>query len=131
MDWDRYRELCDRGDVLSRWLLERTADLLRRDGEDALADWLEAHLEPAPLAKPEDHLGGPDTDFFRMTPDLARARRITDHVARAAADPSRRLADGHGFGGVTEAWEEFRDWLDGSHPRSPHRPDRGPTGASD
>jgi hypothetical protein len=122
MDWDRYRELCDQGDILSRWLLTRTAELLRRDGEPELADWLEAHLQQQPLPKPEDHRGGLDTDFFRMTPDLVRARRIADQVARAAADPERRLPGGHGFGGVTEAWAEFRDWLDGSHPRSPYRP---------
>jgi|AntDeeMinimDraft_5_1070356.scaffolds.fasta_scaffold21465_2 hypothetical protein len=120
MDWDRYRELCDQGDILSRWLLTRTAELLRRDGEPELADWLEAHLQQQPLPKPEDHRGGLDTDFFRMTPDLVRARRIADQVARAAADPERRLAAGRGFGGVIEAWEEFRDWLDGSHPRSPY-----------
>lgn len=122
MDWKHYRELCDQGDVLSRWLLTHTADLLRRDGEPVLADWLESHLEQAPLPKPEDHLGGRETDFFRVTGDLARVRRIAGHVAGVAADPARRLADGRGFGGVTEAWNEFCDWLDGSHPRSPHRP---------
>ncbi|MDZ7825106.1 MAG: hypothetical protein U5R48_02565 [Gammaproteobacteria bacterium] len=122
MDWNRYRELCDQGDVLSRWLLTGTADLLRRDGEASLADWLESHLEHEPLPKPEAHLGGAETDFFRVTPDLARVQRIVDHVARAAADPERRLPGDRGFGGVTEAWTEFRDWLDGSHPRSPYRP---------
>jgi hypothetical protein len=121
VDWSRYKARCDAGDVVSRWLLEQTAALLDDVGDGALAAPLRSALAGAVLEKPADHRGGPETDMIELDLDAAAARRIADRVAGLAADPTLRLPGGRGLGGLPEAWGECADWLDGSHPRSPHR----------
>lgn len=122
MDWSDYRAACDRGDVLSRWLLVNSAELLETAGHGALAARLRAIPEALPaLPRPVDHRGGREADFFEVRLELAVAREIHARILACAADPERRLANGRGLGGMAEAWAEFVAWLDGSHPRSPHR----------
>jgi hypothetical protein len=118
-DWVRYRALCDRGDVLSRWLVEQTAGLLEADGDDGLARRVRRIAAGTPLPRPADHLGGAATEFFEARLALAEVRAVAAAVRAAAAEPGRRLPGGRGLGGVTEAWQEYADWLDGTHPRSP------------
>ncbi|HSG88565.1 MAG TPA: hypothetical protein VLA56_05090 [Pseudomonadales bacterium] len=127
MDWQRYRELCDEGDVLSRWLLEHTAELLRAAGDAELAARVLAITATPALERPEDHRGGPATDFFRAGLAAAEVATVVEHVQRAAA-VGVRLASGRGLGGVPEAWAEYLAWLDGSHPRSPRRAQGAGTG---
>lgn len=121
MDWTRYRELCDRGDVLSRWLLLRTAGILHRAQEAGLAARLRAVTEGASIAKPGDHRGGADTDFFAAALALEEVVRIQAVVEAAVGDAGMQPEDGQGVRGMPEAWQEYRSWLDGSHPRSPAR----------
>lgn len=131
MDWETYRARCDEGDVLSRWLLEQTAALLHEEGEASLAAPLEAALGSAPVPRPADHRGGSATDFFPVPLAADEAMRIRDLVQALARQPQRRLPGGRGFGGVGEAWAECAAWLDGSHPRSPHRRRGGTEGGND
>jgi hypothetical protein len=122
VDWSAYRAICDRGDVLSRWLLLHSAELLESAGQSALAARLRAiPAQAAALPRPADHRGGAETDFFTVTLELAVVREIHDRIAGLAADPARRLSNGRGLGGMVEAWGECVAWLDGSHPRSPLR----------
>ena len=131
-DWVRYRALCDRGDVLSRWLVEQTAGLLDGLGAATLGDAVRAVLRGAPLPRPADHRGGVEAEFFEARLPLPTVRSVTAAVREAAADPDRRLPNGRGLGGVVEAWQEYQDWLDGTHPRSPSRDRAGPsTGGPD
>lgn len=120
MDWPTYRDTCDRGDVLSRYLLECTAGLLDASGEEALAGVLRGALAGDPLPKPRDHRGGAASDFFVLTLDTGAIRRIVDVLAGARRD-GRRTLDGRSLGGFVEAWQEYLDWETGRHPRSPLR----------
>jgi hypothetical protein len=132
MDWTRYRQLCDRGDVLSRWLLLRTARILELARETALARRLVSVADGDPIAKPGDHRGGAQTDFFFTALTQEEVERITAVVRCAAADVQLQPEDAQGVRGMPEAWQEYAAWLDGSHPRSPVRraavtgPSRGP-----
>lgn len=120
MEWTEYKAACDRGDVLSRWLLLNTAELLEGVGRRALAAQLRAvPARAAALPRPADHRGSAEADFFVVTLELAVVREIHDRIAQLATDPKQRLATGRGLGGMVEAWGEFVAWLDGSHPRSP------------
>ena len=124
MDWTTYRALCDRGDVVSRWLLEHTVLLLEGAGEAELARRLRAVPESVPpLPRPADHRGGPEADFFAADLDAGTVAAVAAVVRRLAAEPERRLPGGRGLGGMSEAWGEYAAWLDGTHPRSPRRGD--------
>jgi len=119
--WDAYKALCDEGDVLSRWLVERTAELLTDAGEADLAERVRSVSEAPALARPVDHRGGAEADFFRACMTRIDVASVAARIAALAADGSVRLRCGRGLGGLPEAWAEYRDWLDGTHPRSPHR----------
>lgn len=118
-DWATYRALCDAGDVLSRWLVERTVELLEDAGEGVLAARVGAVIEGPVLARPVDHRGGVEADFFQARLAYADVCAVAMRVAALATNPSVRLRTGRGLGGLPEAWAEYRDWIDGTHPRSP------------
>lgn len=119
MKWANYRELCDRGDVLSRYLLDCTIDLLSGADEALLAQRLTEVLSEQPLPKPLDHRAGAAADFFVVTIEVEAAQRIVEVVV-AAREAGWRTASGRGLGGFEEAWQEYVDWHSGAHPRSPH-----------
>lgn len=118
VDWASYRETCDRGDVLSRYLLTGTIDLLAAAEEAMLAQRLQHILGEDPLTKPLGHRAGSAADFFVLKLELASARRILE-VVRAARGAGQRTAAGRSLGGFAEAWQEYLDWQTGVHPRSP------------
>ena len=102
MDWACYRRRCEAPQVLSRWLLERTAGLV---GEP-LAQPLREVAAGAPLPKPPDHKGGAATDMFeaRLDPTTAAAilSRVRTHAGLAPSDaPAGPLK------GVVIAWQEY------------------------
>lgn len=105
MDWARYKALCDRPDVCSRALLERTLAVLE-DGEPARA--LRRVLDSAPLARPADHTGPPATDMFVTNLDPVHVAAI--YAAMVQAVESGRLAATLGPAspaGLIAAWREF------------------------
>lgn len=112
MDWATYRSLCDQGNVLSRYLLACTIDLLAAADEALLAQELQQVLVADPLPKPADHRAGAAADFFIVELEPVMIRRILT-VVLAARKTGRPL------GGFAEAWQEFLDWQTGVHPRSP------------
>ncbi len=118
MDWANYRMLCDRGDVLSRYLLGCTIDLLADADEASLVQELLRVLAEDPLPKPPDHRAGAASDFFLVELEPAAARRILQVVV-AAREAGWRTEAGRGLGGFVEAWQECLDWRAGVHPRSP------------
>ena len=122
MDWQTYQACCDRGDVLSRYLLEQTAILLADAGEQQLAAALQAVSRRTPLPQPADHRGGPGSDFFVLELATGQAERIVALLLEARA-AGARTAEGRSLGGFVEAWQEYVDWRTGVHPRSP-----GPVG---
>jgi hypothetical protein len=105
MDWARYKALCDRPDVCSRALLERTLAVLE-DGEPARA--LRRVLDSVPLPRPPDHTGPAATDMFVANLDPACVAAINAAVVVAAE--SGRLAVVLGPAspaGFLAAWREF------------------------
>lgn len=120
MDWQTYRTCCDRGDVLSRYLLEQTARLLADAGAMDLAAALQAVAAQAPLPKPPDHRGGAGSDFFAVELAAGQAESIVSLLFEART-AEVRTAEGRGLGGFVEAWQEYVDWRTGAHPRSPGR----------
>ena len=107
MDWDTYKQLCNRPDVWSRWMLEQTQALL----EPALAAKLAAVLRTSAVAKPPDHRGSAATDMFVLDLDPSQ-RRAVAHAVRQAKLTGRTTAAtaGRGLGGFVEAWREYADW---------------------
>ena len=108
MDWDRYKRLCDQPNVVSRWMLEQTLELL--EGEQ-IAAVLQGALASNPLAKPTDHRGGEATDMFVL--DVPRAQRaVIFSQVSAAADAGRVTSKTteRGLGGFVEAWGEYLNW---------------------
>ena len=109
VDWADYKTLCDSPDVVSRWMLTQTLELLALEGgDDALHRALASALQSVPLPKPADHRGGPPTDMFRLELTLEDARSVASLVVKAA--DAGRVTSGtseRGLGGFAEAWEEL------------------------
>ena len=110
IDWSTYKELCDRPNVLSRWMLTETASLL----DVALRQRVLDQLGP-PLPKPADHRGGTDTDMFKVALSAADVRAVRLAVERAeAAGTLTPRTQGRGLGGFVEAWRELEQASDPS-----------------
>jgi hypothetical protein len=110
MDWLAYKRMCDRPDVLSRWMIEQTYDLL---GDDGLRRSLAAVLNSAPLPKPEDHRGGGATDMFVLGLRLDDVVSVERAIVRAVSEGRTTAATRQrGLGGFAEAWTEYRRHLE-------------------
>lgn len=114
MDWDAYKRRCDTPDVISRWMLEQTAELL----EGALRVEVEAALTGLPLPKPDDHKGGAATDMFQL--ELKPQQVLAVHARVVRAVTTGEVTSGtrnRGLGGFEEAWREYVDYLKAAHVR--------------
>lgn len=109
MDWADYKALCDSPEVVSRWMLVQTLELVALEGGDAaLHRVLTAVLQGPPLPKPVDHRGGPHTDMFRLDLTVEDAGTVAALVVRAAAAGRTTTGtQGRGLGGFAEAWQEL------------------------
>lgn len=103
MDWQRYKVLCERPDVMSRWMLTETAALLPAEWRISLL----AELRQRPLPKPPDHKGGADTDMFEVT--LAGVDEIVAAIEAASARGAT-TSQGRSLGGFAVAWRELAAW---------------------
>ncbi|MCZ6711610.1 MAG: hypothetical protein O7B25_14700 [Gammaproteobacteria bacterium] len=110
MEWDHYKRLCDRPDVVSRWMLEQTLELVA--GHNVAAALRDA-IGSVPLTKPTDHHGGEATNMYML--NLAPAQRgDIVRLVRAARDAGIATSNTtqRGLGGFVEAWQEYQDWDD-------------------
>lgn len=110
MNWADYRRLCDRPDVVSRFLLEQTAELI---GSGSLSERLNTLLASTPIEKPAGHRGPRASDMFVADLDVEAVRAIAVEVERAVA--GGRTTSGtreRGLGGFLEAWREMGRFLD-------------------
>ena len=100
MDWDAYKQRCDEPRVVSRWMLERTAELV----DPEVAEHLLSATSGQPLPKPGGHKGGPETDMFELHLDDAVADAVLAAVERAYA---AERAGHQKLRGFVAAWREY------------------------
>lgn len=126
MDWAHYRALCDRPDVVSRWLLETTLaaladsdiklDSRAQTGSPQVASGqlaragstLRTALAGAPLPRPPDHRGPTALDMFRLELPAEAARALLDQLESLAA--TGQLAGalaGRSATAFLAAWREY------------------------
>ena len=103
MDWVRYKAICDRPDVMSRWMISETAALV--DGP--LRTRLLAALTELPLPKPADHKGDARTDMFEVT--LADAAATIARAVEQAEAGGAKTTTGSRLAGLVAAWRELAE----------------------
>lgn len=103
MDWERYKALCDRPDVMSRWMLAETAALV----PELLRPPIHAAMREAPLPKPRDHKGGFETDMFEIA--LGDCAEAILTAVEAAVGRGATTSGGRSLGGFVAAWRELKD----------------------
>lgn len=103
VSWQSYKALCDRPDVLSRWMLEETASLLPAESQAALL----TVLGGSPFPKPPDHKGGEATDMFEVALPTDVVHVIVDTVDEAA-ERGLRTPRSTKIGGFATAWRELQ-----------------------
>ena len=102
MEWERYKALCDRPNVMSRWLLTETAALVCAE----LRQPLLAAMQQPPLPKPLDHKGGAETDMFELALDEFVDRILV--AVESAAARGETTTQGRTLGGFASAWRELK-----------------------
>ncbi len=112
---------------MSRWLLERTAQLVG----GSLAGVLRAVAAGAPLPKPADHKGGEETDMFEVRLQPGDAATLLRRVREAAGLGPNEAPAGR-LRGVAIAWQEHCAALavplrPAQPPEAPARQDNAPT----
>ncbi len=110
MEWDRYKRLCKQPNVVSRWMLEQTLELL---SGNEIAGALRGALASEPLKKPSDHRGGEATNMYVL--DLSPAQlEVIVRLVQSAWDAEVVTSETklRGLGGFVEAWAEYLDWED-------------------
>lgn len=102
MDWPAYKRICESPDHFSRWALELTAGIL---SDRAIVRKIMSTVADRPVAKPADHRGGPETDYFRVELDEAAARQVIAafavRIANSGGREQRRLAH------LARVWQEY------------------------
>jgi hypothetical protein len=108
VDWDRYKRLCDQPNVVSKWLLEQTLELVVGEG---IAAALRRALDSPALIKPVDHRGGAATDMCVLDLSRGQCEEVLQQVqaARDAGAVTSTTTE-RGLGGFVEAWREYLDW---------------------
>ena len=108
MGWPEYRNLCDRPDYWSRWMIEQTIELLDDLDRRSLAEPLARALLSRPLEKPVGHKGGAAADMHHVVCGTQTRHAIADAMLdaqRAGLTTSGTRA--RGLGGFAEAWREY------------------------
>ena len=106
--WDQYKEVCDRPDVLSRWLVQQTTAVC----DQGLAERLNAVIASNPLEKPPDHKGGPLLDMFRTEFSIEDVVAITRSVSQANKEGVVTTGPvNRSYSGILKAWQEYERML--------------------
>lgn len=109
MDWSTYKTICDRPNVLSRWVLQQTAAVCDSEKEDQFG----AILESVPLEKPDDHKGGPVLDMFDTHFSLQCVQDISEQVRTACNAGIQTKGDVvRDYNGILRAWQEYERMLE-------------------
>ncbi len=109
MDSDRYRGLCSQLTALPRAAVEETYRLLEPEAPN-LAAHVREILESGPIRKPEEHVGGPETDFFdtALPDDVLDALVTFIGVREADADVDGDPERSYELMDLLDAWNRRR-----------------------
>ncbi len=108
MRWEVYKQRCDQPDVVSRWMIEQTAELL----DAGLRERLLAELAEKPIPPPRGHLGDDRADMFVINDLSDVALEISDSVDRAVIAGRRTSATTiHGVGRFGEIWCSYAAYV--------------------
>lgn len=105
MDWKEYKRLCERPDHFSRWALQVTAAAI---SDVAARQRLQELMHEAPIAKPPDHRGGEETDFFRVDVAPQHVAVMVRELGDAAASSDDRL--GRRLRHLKVVWQEYANF---------------------
>ena len=111
MRWADYKQLCNRPDYQSRWMIEQTLELADHVGLEMIREQLVRVLQAQPLEVPSDHKGGSTAEMYKL--DLCREtrRQICELVVQAKVKNIRSaLTLERGLSGFEEAWTEYCDY---------------------
>ena len=104
MNWETYKKCCNGPEYVSRWLLERSIALVVGAHIAVSLDTILGHV---PLAKPQGHKGGPETDYFRLDLNRNQVAKILAALRPSSSDLSdRRVLQ------IREVWEGYLKYLD-------------------
>ena len=110
MDWITYKQLCDRPDYWSRWMLEQCIDLLQQLEERSLAAALDGVLAGASMDTPADHRGGTATEMYRVALPVSQRQALLQAISGAQARNLRtQQTKNRGLAGFVEVCRDFAE----------------------
>ncbi len=111
MDWSTYKKVCDKPNVLSRWLIQQTSAVCGVEIKQCLS----SILKTVPLEKPEDHKGGDVLDMFQTDFSQTKVQDIVAQVS-AACDAGLQTTGAveRDYLGILRAWHEYERMLESS-----------------
>lgn len=101
MDWDTYKNLCNEPYIVSRWLLEHTANFCDAEHTSLLL----SYLQQKPLEKPKDHKGTSEVDMFCTTLTYEQVQNIVSFVEATSSHVNKLSQSQHR--GIELAWREY------------------------
>ena len=109
MRWEVYKQRCEQPDVVSRWMIEQTAELL----DAGLRERLLAELAEKPMPPPRGHLGDTRADMFVINDLSDVALEISDSVDRAVIAGRHTSATTiHGVERFSEIWCNYAAYVE-------------------
>ena len=109
MQWEDYKRLCERPDYFSRWALQLTGETV---SDPALRKTLADVTRRAPLDKPADHRGGPETDYFQVDVAMHHALLVVHQIGIAVSESEGRQQ--RRLNHLRVVWGEYADFVEGA-----------------
>ena len=111
MRWAEYKQLCNRPDYQSRWMIEQTLELADHIGLEMIREQLASVLGTQPLEAPSDHKGGSTSEMYKLDLCCETRRQICELVVLAKVKNIKSaLTLERGLSGFEEAWTEYYNY---------------------
>ena len=103
MEWDDYREICDRKNVFSAWALQQTHAVL----STRLRETLTRGTPTNPIAKPADHKGDSRTDMYELQLDQDNRQQILTELVQHDKRVCDKNNEPFELSALTKTWQEW------------------------
>ena len=114
MDWSAYKAICDRPDVLSVWLLCRTADLVASGGAgNKLAQVLRAAAQRTQIVAPADFRGPPELRMVVADLEPGTVAQVWSLIETLKSKSSAEQVRALRLVGIEAAWREYAELTKG------------------